>query len=188
MNHLQDQELITLLKQGDHHAYEQLFNRYWKTVFTIAHQKCGDEQDALDIVQHIFSYLWENRAALTIRGSLAAWLTAVVKYKVIDYYRTNKKQEAQLAQLLLQLESQSAMHVRQENKLAYQQLKQDWETAVEALPGRMKEVYLMSTQSELSIAEISRRLSLKPQSVKNHLFKAREKLRKLLEHHLILFL
>ena len=187
MDHLHDQELLALLKEGNHHAYEQLFVRYWKLVFTIAHHKCGDEHAALDIVQDIFFQLWENRQRLLITGNFTAWLTAVVKHKVIDWYRATKSRDQQKAMLLLQLQSQSAGEEKAVNHAAIRQLQTDFHNAVEQLPERMKAVYLMSHQANLPIAEIARKLSLKPQSVKNHLQKAKEKLRKMLEHHLSLF-
>lgn len=184
MNHLPENELIALLKDGDHHAYEHLFNRYWKMAFAIAYRKCGDEDEALDIVQDIFFQLWENRRKLSVTGSFAAWLTTVVKYKVIDWYRTTKSREAQKELLLKHLQAQAPV-VKEAGHISYQELQQDWQAAVDSLPVRMKEVYLMSNEANLSVAQISRKLSLKPQSVKNQLHKAKERLRKMLEHHLI---
>ncbi|SRR5260221_3214759 len=187
MSNLSDNELIALLKTGDHHAYGQLFNRYWPTAFGLAHQKCGDENAALDIVQTIFSQLWENREKLSISGSFAAWITVVVKYKVIDHYRAAKTHRTQKELLLRQMEAQQVMVIEEDRSIGYRQLQQDWQTAVAGLPDRMKEVYLLSSQTGLSISQIARKLSLNPQSVKNHLYKARERLRKLLEHHFLLF-
>ncbi len=187
MNQLPENELIALLKKGDHHAYEQLFNLYWKKAFTIAHRKCGNENDALDIVQTAFSQLWENREKLNINGSFAAWITAVIKYKVIDYYRSSQTHITQKKLLLQQLEAQQVMKIEDSNAIACRELQQDWQAAVDCLPGRMKEVYLLSCQSDLSITEIAGRLSIHPQSVKNQLSKAKERLRRMLEHHFFLF-
>lgn len=183
MDHLHENELIALLKEGDHRAYEQLFNRYWKKVFNLAHQKCGDENEALDIAQNIFFQLWENRLKLSVTGSFAAWITNATKYKVIDWYRTTRVREAQKESLLRQLQNASLPAVKEIGYVAYRELQEDWQAAVNDLPGRMKEVYLMSHQGNLPVAEIARKLSLKPQSVKNHLQKAKERLRKVLDHH-----
>lgn len=185
MEQLPENELIALVKTGDHHAYEQLFNLHWKRALSIAYRKCGDEDEALDIVQNIFSQIWENREKLSISGSFSAWITAVVKYKVIDFYRTSQAREEQKRLLLQQLEAQQASVIKEPGSIILRQLQQDWQAAVEGLPVRMREVYLLSQQSGLSIAEISRKLSLNQQSVKNHLFRAKERLRKMLDHHFL---
>lgn len=187
MNHISDNELLTLLKGDNNRAYEELFHRYWKETFTLAHRKCGDEQEALDIVQNIFFQLWENRATLSVKGSFSAWLHTVVKYKVIDWYRSTKTREAQKKLLFQQLVTQSAAVEEENNIIHYRELSNDWETAVNSLPDRMKEVYLLRYQIHLSIGDIAQQLSLTPQSVKNHLQKAKVRLRKLLSHHLPIF-
>lgn len=187
MEQLNENELVVRLKGGDHLAYGQLFNRYWKMAFAIAHRKTGDEQEALDIVQNIFSHLWENREQLSISGSFAAWLTAVVRHKVIDWYRTSKTHDAHKAQLWQQLHAQQALEVTARDEIARRELERDWQLAVDSMPVRMKEVYLLSNQSLLPVSEIARKLSLKPQTVKNQLYRAGERLRKMLVHHFPLF-
>ncbi|UCJ08700.1 sigma-70 family RNA polymerase sigma factor [Chitinophaga pendula] len=187
MNQLPDNELLILLKSDDNRAYEELFHRYWKETFTLAHRKCGNEQEALDIVQNIFFQLWENRKHLSITGSFAAWLYTVVKYKVIDWYRSTQTREVQKKALYQQLVAQSAAVVKENTIIHYRELSSDWETAVNNLPERMREVYLMRYQVHLSIGDIAQQLSLTPQSVKNHLQKAKVRLRKMLSHHLPIF-
>lgn len=187
MKQLPENELVERLKGGDHLAYEQLFHRYWKMAFDIAHRKTGQEEEALDIVQGIFSHLWEKRESLSISGSFAAWLTAVVRHKVIDWYRASQTQHVQKEQLWHQLNAQQALQVTDGNKTALRELERDWQLEVARMPVRMKEVYLLSHQSQLPVAEIARQLSLKPQTVKNQLYKAGERLRKMLEHHFFLF-
>ena len=49
-----DVELLTLLKQGKHAAFEEIYNRYWKKLYTLAANKLEDFSEAEDIVQQLF--------------------------------------------------------------------------------------------------------------------------------------
>ncbi|WEK36205.1 MAG: RNA polymerase sigma factor [Candidatus Pseudobacter hemicellulosilyticus] len=171
-----DHDLVESLKTGSHPAYTLLFERYWKTVFNTVFRKTGHEQAALDITQEIFFLLWEKRAQLEIRGPLLHWLHGVIRYKVIDWFRESTRQLEQKDHLLSVLAQQYARAVpAEDNLLNYDKAYSLWLQYANQLPGRMKEIYLLSKIEGRSIAEIAGLLSLKPQSVKNHLQRASDR-------------
>jgi RNA polymerase sigma-70 factor (ECF subfamily) len=173
---ISDGVILERLRTGSHEAYAILFQRYWKTCFDLAYRKTGDEQEALDIVQNLFIYLWEKRTELPPELHLPAYLATAVKNRVINWYRQQQKSTAG-KEALLQL-----LHTRNESPASseYYALQQEWFSAVDTLPDRMKEIYLLRHQQELSILEISRKLNLRPQSVKNQLSIAIHRVRSIL--------
>lgn len=80
-----DKELLILLKDGDQPAFEQIYSRYWKKLFTLSFHKLQSKQDAEDIVHDIFVSLWVRRAELNIQ-TLEAYLAVAVKYKILAYF------------------------------------------------------------------------------------------------------
>ena len=46
-----DTELLLRLGNGDKHAFDILYNRYWKQVFNAAYKRLGDREQAQDIAQ-----------------------------------------------------------------------------------------------------------------------------------------
>ena len=178
-----DNALVEHIGRGSKEAYEVLFLRYWESLFGIAYQKTGSAPDALDIVQELFIHLWEHRETLQINGNVAAYLTASIKNRVVSWYRASSSRAKQKAALLERLQ---AMPEEQQEQAAtdYTSTLEEWQSAIDTLPKRMKEIYVLRQQQQLSIAEISSTLSLHPQSIRNQLSEATERVRKLLEKHL----
>jgi RNA polymerase sigma-70 factor (ECF subfamily) len=170
-----DEAIIIRLQTGDHQAYTLLFEQHWKMVFDIAYRKTGDEQEALDLVQEVFTIIWEKRAQLTVNGPIAPWLAGMVKHKVIDWYRIALKREAQKKELLQQTTLSSSIAA---TPVSYAKIDAHWQLAISQLPERMKEIYLLHQVEGLAIADIAQKLSIQPQSVKNYLGKAAERIRK----------
>jgi DNA-directed RNA polymerase specialized sigma24 family protein len=68
---LSDQELTVLLKEGDHAAYAKIYDRYQGLLYTYACKITKDEDEAADIVQEVFIYLWDKRADIYFIKSIA---------------------------------------------------------------------------------------------------------------------
>ncbi|WP_159445134.1 RNA polymerase sigma factor [Filimonas lacunae] len=178
-----DQVIVEHINKGDKHAYEALFQRYWEMLFAIAYRKTGDTQDALDIVQELFIHIWESHETLEISGNVAAYLTTSIKNRVISWYRATSSRAKQKAALLERLQEMSGDHSEQA-ATEYTAALEEWQLAIDTLPVRMKEIYVLRHQQQLSISEISSALNLRPQSIRNQLSEASDRVRKLLEKHL----
>ena len=72
---LPDNELIQLLKESDHSAYNEIYHRYFQLIFTHAYKKLRDEEQAKDIVQDVFATLWFKREENLPTSNLADRLT-----------------------------------------------------------------------------------------------------------------
>lgn len=184
MQSLQDQDLLLRLRAGDHQAYALLFEQYWKMLFSIAYRKTGEEADALDMVQDIFTHLWEKRQQLTVDGPIAPWLVGMVRHKVIDWYRLTNKREAQRSALLHYMQLHTGEAAPAITGLPFQKIEAQLQQAVEQLPERMKEIYRLHQEERLSVTDIAAKLSLQPQTVRNALSKATALLRKTMAPHL----
>lgn len=178
MDQLEDATIIESLKEGSHLAYTLLFERYWERVFNTIFRKTGNEQAALDITQEIFFLIWEKRAQLEIRGAVIHWLNGVIKYKVIDWFRESSRYLEQKDRLLSELLHNYAAVPAEDSLLNYDKAYSLWLHCANQLPERMKRIYILSKMEGRSIGEIAGLLSLKPQSVKNHLQRASERVYK----------
>ena len=54
MEYADDMELIDLAKNGNARAMEDLFEKYYMTVYRLAYKWCGVKEDAEDIAQEVF--------------------------------------------------------------------------------------------------------------------------------------
>ena len=48
---------------------------------------CRKADDVKDILQDLFSYIWNNRASVNFTTSLAAYLYSAVRNRVLDNYK-----------------------------------------------------------------------------------------------------
>ena len=176
-NDITDSDLLQLLKKDDAAAFNTLFARYWDKLHRTALAKTGERQAAFDIVQDIFVQLWQQRMEPVIRESLPQYLAGMVRNKIFNYYRSSRRQHEQMRELTELMAvtmdtEQYSINIKEqaENEKA-------WDQAVDNLPGRMKEVYLLRSRHQYSFRSIADTLKIKPQTAKNAFSRAQELLR-----------
>mgnify|MGYP001795280805 CR=1 FL=1 len=176
-----DQELIKLLKKDDARALDQVFNRYWETLFRLAENVLLDENASKDIVQEIFINLWERRHQVTI-DNLRAYLTQAVKYQVATYLRRGKftdRHQEQLASLAFANQTEEIVH--------FNELEKNILDLLTNLPERCREVFYLSRFQGLNNREIAEQLNISIRTVETQISKALKFLRIKLKPSLLSF-
>jgi RNA polymerase sigma-70 factor, ECF subfamily len=83
-----DAELIGLVADGDHHAFEELHRRYARSVLGIALRRTGDRGRAEDATQDTFASLWRSAGRFDpSRGKATSWLFTVARNAIVDGLR-----------------------------------------------------------------------------------------------------
>lgn len=174
---LTDDELSSLLKQGDEKAYTEIYDRYWQTVYTIAYNRLRNLEAAEDLVHDTFASVWTNREKINILN-LKSYLGVAVKYRVFEYIRVSKLQLQYEQKAPRQSNAFSAadeaMHCKHLLKLLDQE--------IESLPDKCKLIFKYSRQHHKSSREIAAELDLSQSTVENQLNKALNRLRVVLKH------
>ena len=167
-----DNELASLLREGDRFAFTEIYDRYWRLLFRAAFQASRDREDSLDICQSLFLWLWENRETIHISTSFKGYLLTAVKYKIADLIRQGKFRES----LFEDLEGIDQRRYL-ENELEIQELKNLIGQLIQLLPERCREVFLLSREEQLSHKEIADKLGLSEKTVDAHISNALGKLK-----------
>jgi RNA polymerase sigma-70 factor (ECF subfamily) len=160
------------LKHDDPQAMVQLYKSYWKPLYTSAYKILKDKQACEDIIQDVFVQIWHKRSEIQINTSLQAYLSAAVRYAVFRKIRELKKYEPiaeEMADLFIDLSAT--------NTIEYKECLQGIAQVVGQLPEKCREVYLLSREQHLSHKEISDKLSISTNTVRNHLTRALRQLR-----------
>ena len=88
VDHLPDEHLMRLAKNGDVRAFDELVARHRAAVISIARRTCGADL-ADDVAQAAFLALWQHRGTyFPERGSVRQWLLAIVRNRGIDLMRS----------------------------------------------------------------------------------------------------
>lgn len=168
-NTYNDQELVGLLKAGDKHAYTEVYNRYKFLLYIFAYKRLGQREDALDVVHELFLSLWERRDNLNITGQLLPYLYTAVRNRIIDKVTRQKLMSRyidEFREYLYTADIPTDHLARQRN------LKALIDQEIAALPPKMRRVFELSRQTNLTRSEIARELNLSEDTVKSHMHHA----------------
>jgi len=165
-------------------AFNELYERYWEVAYDIAYKQMHDEDDAKDIVHDVFIHIWTKQGKLSIDKSFIAYLYTCLKNRIIDKARkdTLKIKQLEILRHTLSEEDNSTME-----KVLSKELEDQIELKVNSLPGKMKEIYRLSREEDLSIDEIAEKLSISSQTVKNQISSALKRLRSSIHSFIGLF-
>src|SRR5579872_3035056 len=166
---LPDARLAALLKEGDQSAYTEIFQRYKRILYKHAFRMLEDQDDANDVIQDVFLALWQKRESLIIKGSLAAYLYQSVRNRIFDRITHQKVIARYIASIRDFMEAGQWIT---EEELRAKELAAIIETEIAALPRKMREVFELSRQEELSYKEIARKLNISDKTVKQQVHNA----------------
>jgi len=166
---LSDDELAFLLQKADHVAYTEIYKRYWALLYRNAYKMLHDEDEATDIVQDIFTKLWEKAEHFQLTTSLSSYLYAAVRNTIITLINRNKLKRYYHASLE---DFVNRGEYITENTILEKELAAKIEKEIAALPEKMRLVFELSRKSNLSYAEIAEKLDISEGTVKKQVHNA----------------
>ena len=171
---LDDNELTVLLQKNDRQAFTEIYNRYWKKLFSVAANKIKDLSEAEEIVQDIFVSIWNRRDNLNVIDSLSSYLTVSVKYRVINALdkRNHRQKYSDYAKGILNFSNNST-----EEWVEFEELKSRLSALVAELPEKCQLVYKLSRESGFPQKKIAQEMGISEKTVEAHLTKALKTLR-----------
>jgi len=181
-----DKELISRALDGNQDAYQQLLQRYQKTVYHIVIKIIRNADDAQDLVQETFMRAFNTLESYRSEFRFSTWLCKIAANCSIDYLRKkkikafsmDKPYETQDGAVEMELQDTGA---NPEEYLLRKQKLVSIEEAIQTLPGKYKEVIVYRHHDDKSYEEIARILGIPIGTVKARIFRARELLKKKLK-------
>lgn len=170
-NSLPDEILLKLVKADDETAYKALYNRYWKNLFLKAYAKTSSKETAEEIVQDIFYAFWQNRKKNSI-DHLHHYLLAALKYKVITHIREKIRRQEKINALIWEEADTST-----DSTIALNELAGKLREAIGYLPGKTREIFLLSRVEKMQVSQIAQNLHLSEKAVEYHITRSLKLLR-----------
>ena len=169
---LTDQELFLLVKQDDCIAFTQIYQKYWKVLFNTAYKRNHDREQCQDIVQNIFTDLWNRRKVLTIID-IEAFLHTAVRYQVFK-----QAERMPLKSVFLDcFEEIIISPVHTDDLLLEKEILELIQKWIAALPAKRKKIFLLHYLDDLSSKEISEYIGISRKTTQNQLTTASQSLR-----------
>lgn len=173
--------------------FEDIYLAYFSKMKHFAREYVVLEQDAENIVQDVFTELWEKREMLSMQINLVAYLFTTVKNKCLNHLRhkmivqetANKIQEEYSITLRMNLDSLEAFD---QNIFSDQDIEQIINRALNALSPKCREIFIMSKLEGKKQKQIAAELNISINTVETQIGIAYKKLRTELKDHLPLLL
>lgn len=157
-------------------VFQSYFYRYYTPLGMYVMRFCGNPEEAEDIVQETFSKAWHQFREGNLPEHPKSFLYRIAHNTTIDHLRSSRKE----ASTTLPIEQLSEMEVTEELIDTSERDARLW-IAINKLPNRCREVFLLSKRDGLSHAEIAEELNISVKTVENQITKALKTLREILE-------
>lgn len=163
-----DAHLVTLLRAGNHKAFEAIYRRYAGTLFRYARKNIPVSEDCEEMVQDVFESLWTRRETLKI-GSLHSYLLNSIRYMIIRYFKHKgvEKRYIEHYKIFTALLDFSEPGHQNREDLRYMILK-----CLEGLPERCKAAIKLRLAHDLSNQEIAQRMNISKRTVELYVSRA----------------
>ena len=176
----QDMELVALLKDGSHKAFDKLYSLYKDKLIHYLKQFLNDKTEAEDIVHDVFMQLWETRCSLNITSSFSGYLYTSAKNRIISLFRQHDV-HSRFAQHILMNVTDSTNET--EDLIIDNDYTALLNELIDSLPPKQKEIFRLNRIEGLTYEEIADMLQISVENVRNQISIASKKIKgPLLKH------
>lgn len=174
-----DHVLLERMRVGEGSALAALLDRYYDALCAFAAGYASSEAEAEEVVEDVFVRLWELRERLDIRQSLKTYLYTATRNRALNRIRDDRAKVRRLERVAPDATppgmGQGTPPV--DEQLHAAELGRAVRVAVNALPERTRQVFLLHRQHDLTYNEIGAILEISPKTVENLIGRALRELR-----------
>lgn len=178
-DHYNPENLITDIQKGKEDAFAYIFKLYYGPLLNYAGRMLKDTELANDLVQETFCRFYENREKLNVSISLKSYLYKAVYNNCLDQikhlkveknYMNEKIQDFYFSKVIQKPEAELALQNEELSKAV-------WE-AIDKLPERCREIFVLSKIKGYTNKQIAEQLNISIKTVEAQMSTAFAKLRK----------
>ncbi len=180
-----DKKLIEQVLKGKKEAFEMIIKKYQTPIVNYLTRMTGNYNDAIDLSQEVFVKAYFSLNSYDFRYKFSSWLFKIASNLCIDRWRKRKIKTISLNHSLkegkdfyLQVSDKKPSPIEKYEK---KELVKKIEKAIDRLPLDLKELFILRHINELSYQEIAQIKNIPIGTVKNKIFRAKERIKYLLE-------
>ena len=170
---MSDADLLARLRAGDHAAFDAIFRQWYEPVVRSANRVLHDPGVAEELSQDVFLELWRRRESLAPASSVAGYLMRAVRNRSLNHLRHLQVQ--QKSAVYVEALSEPTEYADADTQAG--ELQDAVRSAIDALPPRTREVFLMSRERNLRYSEIAEQLGVTVKAVEANMSRALRQLR-----------
>jgi RNA polymerase sigma-70 factor (ECF subfamily) len=178
-----DATLIRLVRGGDREAFGRLVERYMRRAYFAALALVGSRDDALDLSQEAFIRAFRARRTIDPDRPFYAWLYQILRRLCFNFRRDRATRSRALASgaWLIAEEAAARGEADPARALELQTLRDRLTDAIDRLPDREREVFVLKEFEGLKYRDIAELVGVPLGTVMSRLYAARRRLADALE-------
>jgi RNA polymerase sigma-70 factor (family 1) len=174
INSLNDIQLLDLIKADHEQAFKEIYNRYWKQLYSYAYKRVKSREVAEEIVQDFLTNFWVNRHKLNIQTSFEGYIYTSVKHLVLNYFAKEARKIEVFENIFT---NTSYLDNSTEEIISLHELHTVIAKEVSYLPVKCRSVFELSRMQNKTNKEIAQVLGISEKTVEGHLSKAIKRLK-----------
>ncbi len=163
-----DVAYVKELKKDNIEAFEGLFRLYGKRLYHFALGYLKSESEAEELVQEVFTRVWEKRAGLKSELSFKSYIFTIAFNIIRKSFIKKERFKTYLESSYVKAD----FDIETTNQVDYHSLLDYLKQLVDKLPARRKEVFVKSRLDGLTVKEIAEDMGISPKTVENQLTEA----------------
>ena len=177
-----DERLIAKAQEGDLYSFDILVKKYQKKIYFLAYRMMKNHDAADDIAQETFINAYSSIKSFKPGYSFYSWLYRICMNLSINHLKRQKFviPESQFEEEVNPLEKETITEDPL-SLLVQKERERKIEQAIDSLSSKYKAVFILKVYEDLSYEEIAQTLKISLGTVMSRLFRARERLQKLLK-------
>lgn len=174
---LDEKNLLLRLRDGDRNAFTKLYHRYAALLAAKLTRLFRDEDMAQDVLQDTFIKVWERREQLEVDRNFGAFLFTIAANISNNVFRKQLRETTHRMQAE-QGKAQNYTHV--EEALDLKEQRDRLHNALQKLPPKQREVFILHKLEGKSYKEIGALLQIKESTINNHLQQATKRIQEII--------
>lgn len=158
---------------GELMLFQELFERYFRSLVTYAYRYVNDWNVSEDIVQDVFMALWVNRNEIDFEEPVKPYLYRATYNRSINHLNSVLVQRRiDHTDNLDELIDYEILSYNQHDNLLLKEIEEEISSFVKTLPEQRKKVFLLSREENMKNKEIAFLLNISEKTVEKHITKA----------------
>jgi RNA polymerase sigma-70 factor (ECF subfamily) len=180
-----DLDALLQIQQGDEQGLVELMSRHREALFRFVYRFVRNESDAAELTEQTFLKVYQNASRFKPKAKVRTWMYTIAGNLCRDSLRRNKKRASDLSlehplgteknfrlQDVVEADSPSP-----EQESVTRESLQEIETAIDALPHRLKVPFIFCVLEDHSYDACAAMLKTNRKTVETRIYRARKQLR-----------
>jgi RNA polymerase sigma-70 factor (ECF subfamily) len=170
-----NRKLVEEARNGGREAFRLIYERYGPRIYNFLYRLLGSRNEAEDATQQAFLITLQRIGTLRDPDLLESWIYRIARNEVYQKYRRKQVDslDEESSKAFVNGTEDRRLDGQPEKTLLNEELGESLQAALDSLPLKLREVFILAVVDEMSYQDISEIVGRSMLSVKTDIYRAR---------------